>query len=151
MAYVLNAFIGSAETLKNQVLQLPNTKLVTLTQGLAMAPIVYEDYSQNSVEPFWNLTKDLFELGFKLSAIGSIGYFEIETFGGPGERAAVLWKNGQIVFGPVFAEDSSSVDASDVSNSLFSLLGVQKAGFHDEFDALGLGSYRSNEDWLASV
>jgi hypothetical protein len=148
---VLNAFIGPAETLKNQVLPLPNTKLVTLTQGLAMAPIVYKDYSQHSVEPFCNLSTALFELAFKLSATGKIGYFEIETFGDLGERAAVLWENEQIVFGPVFAEDSSFVDASDVSNALFSLLGVRRTSLQDEFDALGLGSYRSNEGWIASA
>jgi hypothetical protein len=142
MAYVLDAFIGPAETFAKQVLQLPNTKLVLLEQGMAMAPMKYAIPHLKAIKPLWHLTSELFQLGSQLSALGPIGYFEIELFGGYGERAAVLWENQEIVYGPVFSEHSSTV-----TNHLLSLLGVHTAE-SDEFDALQLAKYRHSEDWL---
>jgi len=95
MAYVLNAFVGPAVTLSQQITWLPDTRLVLLEQGLAMAPIVYKigrpTQKLQIVSPFWKIPQELFQLGLNLSVFGPIGYFEIEFFGGAGEQASVLW------------------------------------------------------------
>ena len=110
-----------------------------------MAPMSHPIPRPKAIEPFWELSDELFRLGAQLSLIGPIGYLEIELFGGYGERAVVLWENQKAVLGPIMSEDTSAV-----SNQLFALLGVQKQNKYDEFDALNLSKYRSSEEWLAA-
>ena len=148
MSYTLSAFIGKTAALEKQALELPTTKSIHLSQGFSML-LVSETLaaipgSDVPVEPFYTLSSKLFELGKALSATGPVGFLDIELFGGHGERTAVLWQNQEVAFGPVMSEDDSSV-----TNQLLALLGVQKLDFHDEFDALGLGRYRSTNQWLA--
>jgi hypothetical protein len=155
MSYVLDAFIGPFAILKEQMHQLPTTKFILLEQGIAMAPMGYETRRAlnlpDTIKPFWHLPDKLFQLGINLSAIGPLGYLEIEFFGGTGEQAAVLWDQQEVTFGPYLSEHNFNQDQSPAINQLLQHLGVQRGNSIDEFAAIGLTRYRSNEDWLASV
>ena len=79
----------------------------------------------------------------------SLGYLETEYFGGIGEQSAVLWQNGVLTLGPLSMSNDSSGAVGRRPRSLWPVnavlrgLGVRSAGHDDEFDALGLGAYRS--------
>jgi hypothetical protein len=75
-----------------------------------------------------------------LSASGMIAYIEAEFFGGVGGQSAVAWRDGEIILGPVHSEDAINI--------ALRLFGVEVGGEFDEFDAVGLGLHRSNEEWL---
>jgi hypothetical protein len=152
MAYTLEAFIGPVAVLTQQITQLPNTKLVLLTQEIALAPMQYIKYAaaDEEIKPFWRLTKDKFELGSQLSAYGPIGYIEVEFFGGAGEQASVLWQNQKTIFGPLLSEHSYDKEAAGAVNQLLQFLGVEKLDYYDEFEALGLSRFRNSEDWLTN-
>lgn len=78
----------------------------------------------------------------------SLGYLETEYFGGIGDQSAVLWQNGVLTLGPLsMSNDDAAVGQRPRSlwpiNTVLRGLGVRSAGHDDEFDALGLGAYRS--------
>lgn len=59
---------------------------------------------------------------------------ETDYFGGFGEQSAVIFDNG--LKKPV-----------DSINDALKIMGVKKKSGMDEFDTIGLGNYRSNEDF----
>lgn len=69
-------------------------------------------------------------------------YIEAEFFGGAGDQAAVVWNNEKIILGPL-------IEANAINNALRAI-GVKLGNFKDEFEALGLGKHRHEEDWLNS-
>ena len=77
---------------------------------------------------------------------GQIGYIETEYFGGTGTQSSILFMNGETI-GP-FKADSSDSNKPYAINMVLSMLGVKKQEAHDEFDAVGFGQIRSNEDIL---
>jgi hypothetical protein len=79
---------------------------------------------------------------------------ETDYFGGIGTQAAIVWRHSTI-YGPYqsatrYEHDRLiSVPAEQRAiNRALQLLGVQRGTAIDEFDALGLGHYRSIEAWL---
>jgi hypothetical protein len=76
-----------------------------------------------------------------LSAEDAVAYVETEYFGGDGGQAAIVWKAGHVVL------SATSQNVGPINNAL-AFLGVDRRNHHDEFDALGLGKYRSNSAWF---
>ncbi len=70
----------------------------------------------------------------------AIAYVETDYFGGEGAQGAVVVRAGQLVSGPVVGEGSI--------NAALRLLGVQKGAHFDEFAAIRLQNFRSNQKWL---
>jgi len=71
-----------------------------------------------------------------------IAYIRTRYFGGDGEQVAGIWENGQIVMGPLISATPGPINAA------LKKMGVPlDAGAVDEFDSLGLGRYRSVEDF----
>lgn len=70
-------------------------------------------------------------------------YAKISTdyFGGFGEQSAKLFKNGQKVY------DKNSQDCSNPINDVLKMMGVVAENRMDEFDTIGLGKYRENNDF----
>ena len=66
-----------------------------------------------------------------------LGYIETDYFGGHGTQAGVLLERGEVVLGP--AEGEGTI------NRVLRALGVVSKAGQDEFDTLGLGSYRHME------
>lgn len=59
--------------------------------------------------------------------------------GGYGAQAAAAWSS--------IGERPFTIEDCSINESL-SLIGIVTVGAHDEFDAAGLGWYRSNDDWI---
>jgi hypothetical protein len=84
----------------------------------------------------------------RASVHGLIAYFETDYFGGTGSQAAALWRNGEEVMAPDTHADGQH-NPRDLPhmpvNTVLRAMGVAKGREIDEFDAFGLGNYRSND------
>jgi hypothetical protein len=135
--------------------RLPDSKLLKLEQNLALLPLAYETrqaMDQSAMfEPFWFLPHSLAQLARELSQTGPIGYIEVDFFGGTGQQIAMLWQSGASVWGPVLSEHNYAKQDEGAINQLARLMGVHKTRYYDEFEAMGLNRFRSDEDWLETA
>jgi hypothetical protein len=146
MSYTLQAIVGSCRSLSNAGSE--HFVTIALTDILAMVPLRAEVRKRYNI-PFLPLTDDGVEvlpqsldlLCRKLSRHGLIAYLEAEFFGGSGEQAHVLFKDGVALGSPVIAEDAI--------NQALRHFGILPDGHHDEFAALGLGRFRDTDDWTS--
>jgi len=142
MAYTLQAFIGDQSTLEQKAAS--GLPFVPLPQGKALIPLT-DDIRDNHGIPFLPLTDEgKEEIPASIESLadqfkGAIAYVEAEFFGGDGIQASAVWKEGKLIFGPL-------VDVSAINEAL-RRLGVTKGNHHDEFDSLGLGTYRDTNQW----
>lgn len=66
-----------------------------------------------------------------------------DYFGGPGDQSAKLWKDGKLIY-----ENSTRVNEWDTPiNDALDKMGVTPKNGCDNFDTVGLGRYRKNEDF----
>ncbi len=103
-----------------------------------------ELYPSEKTDPyseFWKLSGSLEIFSKTLSDEGSVMYVETEYFGGVGEQAAIVWKDSQLLMPP------KKADSGPINEGL-QLIGVVCEPDFDEFDTVGLGHHRSNEDWV---
>lgn len=70
-----------------------------------------------------------------------------DYFGGPGNQSAKVFSNNKKILEQDDEFDWINHSESKPINSALKLLGVEKSGDMDEFDTIGLGSYRSNSDF----
>ena len=148
MGYTLRAFVGRAEALNPLVGMVPQAILVKLEQGFFLIPVMDElhDALNNFVQgesllPFCFLTAHIETQVLTRISNECVGYIEAEYFGGNGEQAAILWKDGRREFaaGPGYG----------AINSVLKRIGVTiDSSQHDEFEAVGLTLNRHTEDWL---
>jgi hypothetical protein len=80
--------------------------------------------------------------GEKSSNNGAVGFVATEYWGGPGRQAGALWSKGQLILTFAFSEGIGPI------NEVLRHLGVSATEGGDEFDSVGLGEYRSHENWL---
>jgi hypothetical protein len=115
---------------------------VNLPQNLAFLPLSDEHLDriypmQGEFDPKMsylseNLSKDLRDM----SREAKLAYIETEYFGGDGCQGAVVYENGEVIYGPMVAHDK-------VISHALRLLGLQKDESHrDEFDTAGFGKSR---------
>lgn len=126
------------------------SRVVELKQSLFLLPMVDELYDAlpnadsateiNGDFHFKFLSPKLIATLTEASKEESVAYVETEYFGGLGDQGAIVAKEGRIAFGPT--------DGDGSINSALRLIGVKKGLARDEFDAVGLDKFRSNEDWL---
>ncbi|HVF68275.1 MAG TPA: hypothetical protein VM914_11455 [Pyrinomonadaceae bacterium] len=147
MGYYLQAVIGRASL--DGDLRLPSARVITLRQGLRMIPLtdaLFEEIQASlpdggePLERFEKFSPAVARWVQELSTRGLAAYVEAEYFGGTGGQAAVVWRHGETVFGPVHSDDAI--------NRALRVFGVEAGGGLDEFDAVGLGLRRSTDDWL---
>jgi|SRR5262245_7639243 len=165
MAHTIQVFIAKTEVLAGIPNQLPAAHLVPLSQGFSMIPNTDElfDLTSNltcaesavSFKVFYKISPQLTHLAKQLSLAGPIAYIETEYFGGTGSQSAVVWENGTIILGPCTSETVYTADdgaqeplAHGSINRALRCLGVLRETAIDEFDAVGLGRFRSNEGWI---
>jgi hypothetical protein len=72
-----------------------------------------------------------------------IAKIETDYFGGSGNQSAKLFINNERVYSKSDEQDWSIKPINDV----LKIMGVQKSSGNDEFDTIGLGRYRKNEDF----
>lgn len=123
-------------------------KAVALKHGCNFQPLQEEQLDELAragaervfAEHFTYLTAGAAEFLRARSAYGALVYLETDYFGGAGEQAAVVFDAGRMIgepergtLGPI--------------NSALARLGVARSGTDDEFDTIGLGRYRSMDDF----
>jgi hypothetical protein len=142
--------------------------VVALPGGLRVIPVTGpllavlsagEPDDDDRVRPGWILKRRVCQLGRDLSSGRQVLHAAGETFGGPGCQEAVGWLDGRPAYGPSGTCDSEvdreeGYDVVPRSNSAINvglrLMGVMAAGGLDEYEAAGLASHRSTDDWLGS-
>ncbi len=148
MGHFVQAFVGSRTALERIQRQYAASRVIDLPQAFALLPLLDTLYDAipEGEQPdlahahFQFLTPKIINLLVRCSENDSIGYFETDYFGGEGNQGAVLTRNGTILFGPKVG--------SGTVNAMLRLIGVNINGAHDEFDAIGLSHFRSNDDWI---
>lgn len=80
----------------------------------------------------------------------ALGFIQTEYFAGIGDQAGIVWDAGTVVLGPLYGtNDEHDPPEGDVVltsapiNEILRWLGAKGTGSVDEFDALGLGEFRS--------
>jgi hypothetical protein len=77
-----------------------------------------------------------------------IAFIETEYHGGAGSQGAVVVECGRIGAGPWASIDEwRGAEWYGPINRALHHLGVPRSARDDEFDTLGLGRWRTNEDW----
>ncbi len=174
MSHCVEALIASERLLRNGLSGLCHAKVIPLRQGLAFVPVTDAFYDEVSsqvplaeasrIGEFWKLSPNLVELARRISDLTPIAYIETDYFGGRGTQSAAVWSQGRIIFGPEKTGDGVPLEAGSINRALRALgvrlvrgrlidralraLGVRTWWPRDEFNSVGLGRYRSNEDWI---
>jgi hypothetical protein len=106
--------------------------------------------------PFERLTPAVVGYARKLSSHLPVAYLETDYWGGLGGQAAVVFSNGSVALPPCQKRNGDSdetprrMQLRDYPiNRALAHLGVEQTSPIDLFDSLGLGTLRSNEDWLS--
>ena len=73
----------------------------------------------------------------------TIAKIETDYFGGSGYQTAKLFVNNKKTYDKSDEQDWSIKPINDVLKEM----GVKRTGLQDEFDTIGLGRYRKNEDF----
>jgi len=148
MGHTVQAFIARAEVFQAAGRRPEAARVVSVGQGFAL--LLNTDALSDGVggggelpyQEFYKLSRGLANLAAEWSAGGAVAYFETDYWGGEGKQAAMLWERGEIVYGPAKA-------TLGPINDVLRRMGVGRGTAQDEFDAVGLGRCRDNEDWMA--
>ena len=138
MTHVISGFIAKENELERYAKKFSRAKIATLRQGYGFLVWSY-DLSSEVHEKYKVFNTDQ-KVGIEISKLTPVAYVETDYFGGFGEQNATVWREGKKktykrkMFGPI---DQALAD-----------IGVQSSPTEDEFDALGLGNHRTNDDWL---
>lgn len=137
MGHHLHAFLGRPDVLVRLAPHIRDLRLITLPQGLALAPIVPEQYPLGDDEPsgpgdLIYCPGSIADAAALASKHGLIGWMESDYHAGIGESRAAVWRDG--VFEPMPEVDP-----------LLRELGVLPADGMDEWDTVGLGDWRSTD------
>lgn len=120
--------------------------LVPITESFAAAlqPLAAEDPVPPHVD---EIEPGVSALGCALSAGSIVVYVATFMHGGTGGQDALVWKNGELVLKLCEGEDNPSRWPDSSISRALRFAGVVAGKGEDEFDALGLGTHRSNEEW----
>lgn len=161
MGHQISAIVGRREVLAQVARALGVPGVVGLPQGFALVPLP-EHPSHLCGEPeagdeivgrFRDLSEELKEKLSGLSDSRAIAYVETEYWGGDGTQGAMVWKEGVVVARhPHRNESNTSAPESAPINRCLRAIGVIKAEkSFDEFDSIGLGACRTNEEWAKRI
>ena len=122
----ISGFIAKTELLQKAIEYLTEeealeVRLRPLRQGYSFLPDTYLSGERNTI-------------GSALSRDGMVAFVETDYWGSGGEQRASLFENGKLI-----------MRLEKSINSVLNRMGVERVT-SDEFDGLGLGMFRSNED-----
>ena len=150
MGHTVQGFIAKADILRDAARGLGAARVVLLEQGFAFLPNT-DDLSDEIAggtpggkaphEEFYKLSSALANFGAACSDRGAVAYVETDYWGGEGEQAAVLWEGGEVIYEPERARLGPI-------NDVLRQMGATRGDGLDQFDAVGLGRHRSNDDWI---
>ncbi|KUO63865.1 MAG: hypothetical protein APF80_00565 [Alphaproteobacteria bacterium BRH_c36] len=165
MAHALRLFAGPLMAMRVFEQASPHARIFALRPASDLFVVPLDDAVQDDLHRLAG-TGDWLEEGPRISTGdmafaarasqgAAVAYLETHYSGGAGEQSAVLWKDGRLVLGPL----TMALTAARRPRSLWPVnaalrgLGVRTEGpqFADEFDAFGLGEYRSHDDIAADA
>lgn len=176
MGHIIGGFIAREKGLQELFADYELAYVIPLKQGFAFVPVSDQLCAQlfegkrfladMSDERFRCLSSKLFQIGRQFSKKTPVAYIETDYYGGTGFQCAVAWNDGDVIFYPNAAgrEEGFQMDRNTLNpiNDALSKIGVEiylaedlendldEFG-KDEFDKLGLGRYRDNDDWIKSL
>lgn len=157
----IQALVASQATLAELGVELPSAVIRELPQGFSLVPITDELAAEiasagypakdPSPLPAQEMAPGVAALAADLSARGAVAYVATFIHGGTGGQDGLVWEAGNLTLCVQDAEDwsPSQWPNSPVSRALRKI-GVLAHDGLDEFDAVGLGTHRSNEAWASS-
>ena len=150
MAYWLKALIFPDANLDFLFRPLAHAHRIRLSQHLCLLPItkefrdeIAEHYPANQTVTYKEMglrSGSVIELAKAISRIVPVAYIEATYTGGYGGQESIVWKDSEVVLGPLTVQDSI--------NRALRFLGVSKGEAADEFDAIGLHLHRWTREWL---
>jgi len=153
----IQALIGPSSALTDVRDRLPSAVVCMLPQGLALIAItgqVEVELRESECGPAATVLPHSGEiavgvagLASLLSRKGPIVYAATYLHGGTGGQDALVWVNGEVVLNIGDDEDNMSPWPDSPISRALRHIGVAAMDGEDEFDAIGLGRYRSNESW----
>jgi len=157
--YTLEAILARKATLRDAEAGFANVSLIPLHQNICMIPMVdkllqeleirYHGGTRITRPGSQQFSKSLFHPTFErliigvdkfarhLSQRGLVAYVEATFIGGYGGHATMLWEHGERLLPP-----------GDNINTVLRQLGVVCEPGVDEFETVGLKSYRSSRQWF---
>lgn len=155
--HCIQVLIGRAEVLAEAKRRFPSAVPCPLAQGLALVPItdrlvdaleaIAHDAADTLLPKSGEMAPGVAALAAELSRKGPVVYAATFLFGGTGGQDAVVWIEGEVVLNLGDDEDSMSAWPDSPISRALRHIGVVTAKGEDEFDAISLGRYRSNEAW----
>jgi hypothetical protein len=153
----IQVVVSSTGVLKRALEHLPSAVICQLEQGLALIPITDEvesdlrschfDSLHKVVPHSGEIAQGVAELASRLSARSPVLYLATYIHGGTGGQDAIVWKDSQVVLSIGDDEDNMSKWPDSPISRALRHVGVTVRPDQDEFDAIGLGRFRSNESW----
>jgi hypothetical protein len=158
--HCIRVLIGAIEVIAPMRERLPAAVAYPLPQGFVLLPITdgladaLDHDAQGTIDVLPAKLRDMAAgvaaLASALSMRGPIVYAATRFFGGEGAQEAVVWIDGEVVLEIVEDEDDRSAWPDSPISRALRRIGVVAASGEDEFDAIGLGRYRSNEAWATA-
>ena len=157
MAHSINAIIARLPLLEKFTVSFEGVKLVPLERDFAMVPATsrllealdarYSSSGGREFEGFVHLRGGLVALLQELSHQGPIVYVETDYFAGVGSQAGATFVDGEPTVVEIESEVRPVPRTMGAINSALRALGVIRTKNLDEFDSIGLGRFRSMDDW----
>ncbi|MDY0747749.1 hypothetical protein SNE35_24815 [Paucibacter sp. R3-3] len=157
----VQALVAPRETLIELPAKLSNAVVRDLPQGLALVPItdaLAEELLQSGIAsadpnpmPAGEMAAGVSALAQELSRTSKVVYVATFIHGGTGAQDAIVWKDGRIVLTLGETEENMSKWPDSSISRALRFAGVVARKGEDEFDALGLGTHRSNEAWASGT
>ena len=89
------------------------------------------------------LLPPLTQMAVKASSVSAVLYFEVDVWSGIGDRSAIVWHQGEAVYGPTWG-------TSQVAEA-FTLFGQLEGLTSDWAVELRLSRHRFTEDWVQDI
>lgn len=150
MAHHITGIIGHRDVLSRLQGHLADQPRFALAESFAFMPLDDENldsiaglHEEIAIADFVYLTPRLTEILKTASLDGEFAYIETEYFGGIGGQGAVLFRRGEVAFGPACVKNSTG----PINEVLLRMGITHKPGAFDAFEVVGLAALRSNDDW----
>lgn len=157
MGYILNAII--VNRVNHESLKQYDLVTVPLEINIVMIPIDYSKYEEEflSYPNGLKLPPLLVSLCEDLSDISKTLYIEAEYHGGTGAQTSTKFFEGKKIEETILDNEAINIGLKWLGvkaetpppETIWSRLFSSKHRFTDEFDTIGLGRFRSTEDWIS--